>query len=113
MNDNLNSRWYDKDPKLTRVVELMEALPLDVQEELAVNLIHFVNIIRRNRNEIENPISIGKSRVLGLYKAFNKRRWYDKRSILMSAMNTLSTLPFDDCTIIAEGLIRTLESKKH
>jgi hypothetical protein len=100
-----NERWYDKDPKMAEILELLHSLTREEQEELSVSLIQFVNMLRESRSDEETPISIGKNRVLGLYKSFHKRRWYDKNMSLMSAMNTISTLPIDDCKKITEGLI--------
>ena len=110
MNDEcLASRWYDKDPKMLEVLDIMQSLPNQDQEELGSTLIQLVNLVRKNRKEDDIPISIGKNRALGLYKSFNKRRWYDQNSVLMSAMNTISTLPLEDCRKISEGLLITLD----
>ncbi|MFH0702345.1 MAG: hypothetical protein V2B14_02245 [bacterium] len=112
MKDNYysNNRWYDKDSKMTEVLELIKTLPDDAKEQLAATLIQFVNLIRRNKSEVdEDNLSIGKNKTLGLYKAFNKRRWYDKNQALMSAMNILATLSLEDCKKITEGLLLTLD----
>jgi hypothetical protein len=108
MEENQKNRWYDKDPRMSEILDLIKDLSDEDQEELAVNLIKYINIIRKNRKELENTLSIGKSRVLGLYKAYNKRRWYDKSSSLMSAMNILATLAPDDCKSIVEALIMSM-----
>ncbi|OGH99781.1 MAG: hypothetical protein A2287_06505 [Candidatus Melainabacteria bacterium RIFOXYA12_FULL_32_12] len=112
MQENiLSNRWYDRGPKMVEVLELIESLSQIEQEELGTTLIQLVNILRKNRKEDEIPISIGKNRVLGLYKSSNKRRWYDRNPVLMSAMNVLSTLPVDDCNIILEGMLLTLDDQ--
>jgi len=101
-------RWYDNDSGMDRVLNLMQNLPENIQEELAVTLIQFANLIRKNRKIEENTLSIGTAKVLGLYKASNKRRWYDKNPTLMSAMNILNTLPPKEFRNIVEGLLLTL-----
>jgi len=98
-------RWYDKDPNMIQLLLLIKTMSEDSKEELAENLIKFINLVRKNRNDIENPLSIGKNKALGLYKAFNKRRWYDKNYSLMSAMNILATLPVEDCKNITKLVI--------
>lgn len=105
------SRWYDKDPKMQRALELIESLSDEDREELAINLIQLINLLRKNKKDDEIPFSIGKKRTLGLYMAFNKRRWYDKNSVLMSAMNILGTLPVEDCRVITEGILMTIEEQ--
>ncbi|EKE03224.1 MAG: hypothetical protein ACD_20C00234G0046 [uncultured bacterium] len=104
----LSNRWYDEDSKMVDTLGVIQSLSKYEQEELGIILIQLVNLLRKNRNEDAIPISIGKDRVLGLYKASNKRRWYDKHPVLMSAMNTLSTLPVNDCNAIIEGMLETL-----
>ncbi|MDD3012174.1 MAG: hypothetical protein PHC34_00535 [Candidatus Gastranaerophilales bacterium] len=106
--DDSIKRWYDNDLSMNRVLNLMKNLPEHIQEELAVTLIQFANLIRKNRKIEENALSIGTSKVLGLYKASNKRRWYDKNPTLMSAMNILNTLPPKEFKNIVEGLLLTL-----
>ena len=110
MSGDVLNRWYDKDPKMQYVLGCLKSLSPEDQEELAVGLMHFVNVFRKNRKEDEIPVSIGKNRTLGLYKASNKRRWYDKNPVLQSAMNTLGTMPIEDCRKISEGLLLTIES---
>lgn len=109
--EDLNGRWYDNDTGMDRVLNLMKDLPENIQEDLALTLIQFANLIRKNRKVEEETLSIGKNKVLGLYKASNKRRWYDKNPSLMSAMNILSTLPPAEFKNIVEGLLLTLNNK--
>jgi hypothetical protein len=112
-NEDLKDRWYDKNSRMSEVLSFICDLPENEQEELGITIIKLVNVLRRSRKEDEIPISIGKDRVLGLYKAFNKRRWYDQNSTLMSAMNILKTLPDDDCRSIIEGLVITLNGQNY
>lgn len=109
MIENADLRWYDKDPRMVELFEVLEELPKESQDQLGALIIQFVNLVRKNKDEdTEEIISIGKERVLGLYKAFNKRRWYDKQNSLMGALNTLSTMHIEDCKKITEGLLETL-----
>lgn len=108
MENIVSKRWYDRDSRIKKMIHVIETLPAESQDDIAYTLIQFVNFYRQNRNEIELPVSIGKYKVLGLYKAYNKRRWYDKNYSLMSAMNILSTLPVEECANIAEGLLLSI-----
>ena len=110
-DEYLASRWYDEDPCMSEILDVMQDLPKPQQEELSATVIQLVNMIRRNKTDEEAAISIGKNRVLGLYKSFNRRRWYDKSLALMSAMNVISTLPIEDSSKITEGLLLTISGE--
>jgi len=104
-------RWYDKDPIITEAIRLIRKLPVPQQEQLAQSVINFVNLLRKNRNEDpETLISIGKDRVLGLYKSSNCNRWYDKTPMLQIALKKVSSLPDEDAQKVAQGIIDTLSS---
>lgn len=108
----MKRRWYDNNDNIIQALDILENLPSALRENLAVNIINFANLLRKNYEEIEEEqqLSIGKNRVLGLYKSFKKRRWYDKNPSLMSAMNILATLPSEDFEKIAEGTVLTLNN---
>ncbi len=105
-------RWYDQDVRVARFLRLIEQVPGDAQEEISQMIIEFVNLIRKTNeeNKDDNFVSLGKERVLGLYQAFNKRRWYDKKPELRSAMTTLSTLQTEDYLKIVQGITETIEA---
>lgn len=94
---------------------ILQRLPQHLREDIAVNIINFANIVRKNNHEseIELPLSIGKSKVLGLYKSFKKRRrWYDKNLTLMTALNVLATLPQEDFENITQGSLEAIKELK-
>ncbi|MDD3594450.1 MAG: hypothetical protein PHX18_07475 [Candidatus Gastranaerophilales bacterium] len=103
-------RWYDNNEDMTSILEVIKDQPAELIDNLAENIMSFSNIIRENLLELETeePISIGKERVLGLYKSFRRRRWYDKNWTILSTMNILSTLPNDDFEKIAAGTMGLL-----
>lgn len=105
-------RWYDQDIRVAKFLRLIEQVPEKAQEELSQMIIEFVNLIRKTNeeNKDNNFVSLGKERVLGLYQAANKRRWYDKKPELKSAMNTLSTLQIEDYLRIVQGITETIEA---
>lgn len=111
MEQEINQRWYDSKPKIRKAIEVIEELSRDDQEVLSESIIQLINVIRAEKEDEENTelVSLGKDRTLGLYKAFNKRRLYDKNYALMSAMNILATMSIEDCENIAEGILITLK----
>jgi hypothetical protein len=104
-------RWYDYDIHIAEFLAIIQRLPAKSREDLAENIIKFANIVRLNneQSEIELPVSIGKSKVIGLYKSFKRRRWYDKNLTLMTALNVLATLPQEDFEKISEGVLLTVK----
>ena len=101
-----NRRWYDTNNDMHLILDVLKNQPPELIANLAENIMSFSNIIRKNINEIdaEEPISIGKERMLGYYKSFQRRRWYDKNWTMLSMVNVLSTLPIDDFNKIVEGI---------
>ena len=101
-----NRRWYDTNNDMHLILDILKKQSPELIDNLAENIMSFSNIIRKNINEIdsEEPISIGKERMLGYYKSFQRRRWYDKNWTMLSMVNVLSTLPIDDFNKIVEGI---------
>jgi len=101
-----NRRWYDTNNDMHLILDILKKHSPELIDNLAENIMSFSNIIRKNINEIddEEPISIGKERMLGYYKSFQRRRWYDKNWTMLSMVNVLSTLPIDDFNKIVEGI---------
>lgn len=105
----LNKRWYDKDDNVVRMLEIVKGLSDEEQEGLTFNVLQFVKLIReKNGRHTENPVSVGKNKILGLYKSSQKRRWYDNNLRISNILNALSTLPSEDCENIAKGILVTL-----
>lgn len=106
-----NRRWYDQNADMATILDILKNQPPELIDNLAENIMNFSNIIRQNINEFETdePVSIGKDRILGYYKSFRRRRWYDKNWTLLSIVNILSTLPKDDFDRIIEGIKELLK----
>lgn len=99
-------RWYDKSDKTQNVLSLLYELDERSRKKISQNIIDIANSIKTIRKEQEIlPISIGKTRVLGLYQTNNQRRWYDKNEYLNNAFLTISTLPAEDFNNIMEGIL--------
>lgn len=112
----LDRRWYDENKDMLLIIETLRNQPPELIDNLAENIMNFSNIIREkiSENELdsEEPISIGKDRMLGYYKSFRRRRWYDKNWTILSIVNILSTLPKDDFEKIIEGVMDLLKELK-
>ncbi len=100
-------RWYDKYPKLNKILELLREYSEDELEIILKDVIDAANIIKKNRAESEF-ISIGADKVTGLYHAQNKNRWYDKSQTLNLAMNVLTVMVEEDFVNVTDTLFETL-----
>ena len=112
--EELNKRWYDNNKDMTMILDVLKNQPNELIDNLAENIMTFSNIIRQNIDEmtIEEPISIGKQRILGYYKSFQRRRWYDNNWTLLSIVNILSTLPKNDFENIIQGVKDLMKDMK-
>lgn len=105
----MKNRWYDSNLGVKDLLDLIKIIPPEAQEGLSQMIINFVNVYRKSRPPSDMPISIGKDRVLGIYKSSEKRRWYDKNPALLSAMNVIATLPEEDFKNLVDGVLQTLK----
>ena len=109
-------RWYDSHLETSRTLKLLEKLSEEEKEALSQSLITIVNQIKDfHRDDYDDetkepPLSLGISRVIGLYQSSHGRRWYDKADNSGFAMKAMSTLPEADFKNIMDGLSVTLSS---
>ena len=98
-------RWYDSNEHTQRALEILKDMDEHQRRSLSKDLTAVVKQIKElHEDDVEQDISLGIDRVLGLYKLSNSRRWYDKVSILSYALKTMSTLPREDFFMIMEGI---------
>ncbi len=109
--DSEYKRWYDFDSKMALAINKTKKLSNIDQEALAESIIAFINILRESKETVEPEeiLSLGKDRVLGLFKSSDKKRWYDDKPLLKNAMSMLSTLPASDVRKVAEGILQAVE----
>lgn len=89
-----NRRWYDHVANLTMAIHLSRALPPGIQKLVAKNLNHYIDTYRRMSRADKNAVSLGIPRVLGLYKASYRNRWYDDTlPELHRAFTMMTTVP--------------------
>ena len=106
MNDI--QRWYDKSSKLGELMTVMNSLSEKETDKLAQYLYHIVKIYRNQIKDNEGLQSIGAEKLFGYYKAYNKRRWYDKKHSLGSALNIMSTLSLQELDDLVDGFLYAL-----
>ena len=98
-------RWHDTNSETQKALEFLASMDRESQRKFSQELIDVAIAVKSLNNENEEPpLSIGIDRVLGLYKASQSRRWYDKRGILTVAVKEISSLPESDYNHIIEGI---------
>lgn len=104
---NFKQRWYDNDPFLVNAFKLLKMLDEKTLEEVSNKIMKEVTIIRqRSANKVDTD------RVLGMYKAGNKRRNVDENAHLLSAISSLSTIPVPECKMILEKVFYNLQKAR-
>lgn len=90
-----NRRWYDGISNMTLAILVSQKLPPEIQVLIAKNLNGVIDDCRRQqKHNLKLAISVGPhNRVLGLYKAGERQRWYDPDPKLHRALNFMGTVP--------------------
>lgn len=86
-------RWYDQIGNMTMAVHLSRQLPPEIRVMIARNLNEAIDDYRRIKRKDQGEVSLGAPRVLGLYKAGFRLRWYDPIPELHRAFNLMTTVP--------------------
>ena len=97
-------RWYEKDEYLKAFMSLMQDLPIDIQCEIAVDMIiKASSMIDRDYTKMVEEVSS--------YNPKNFKRWYDKNPNVHIAIEALRDLtPDERDEIVQEFSDRILNS---
>jgi hypothetical protein len=86
-------RWYDQDPHLSQAVHrLMTCAPDQLQTMLSQTVILLADKEFDAQSLLQSVKTIGVEKTMGLFKAKQRRRSYDKNPALHQAMNYLYVL---------------------
>lgn len=107
MNDI--KRWYDESPKLSEMLDILSNMSPREITQISKYLYQIVNIYQKQKKSDKELLSIGTDKLFSYYKAYNKRRWYDKNPSLSSALNTMSTLEVKEIEEIVDGFLIALK----
>lgn len=105
MNDNSNTtgtprRWYDQDPLLAEVLELLRSYPNDVREQAQIFLTKIEEQI--GKDTLEKFYDMSKTERKG-------NRWYDHDPVVSRAIELLRVVP---PAVQRQAANRFLESMK-
>jgi hypothetical protein len=86
-------RWHDNRGELSRLVDLLEAIPPEVRRHVADALTGKTNK-EFNAGEVLSSLkSLGKEKIMAMHQAGKKRRNYDQDPNLHQIVNTFFVLP--------------------
>ncbi len=89
MSERPSKRWHDQYENINQAVKGMEALPPEYQTIVA----QAINLIAENNLTAEEAVrSIGKDKIMSLFKSKQKQRSYDKNTDFHKTMNYLHAL---------------------
>ncbi len=97
-------RWYDIDPRLSKVVHAMEFMNRDSQFYFGDKLYEMSEALLAQRGGDEYLANLDAKKKEGLTKARSKHRWYDRNESLHKAFNNLYALSGQDRREIAVQL---------
>lgn len=82
-------RWYDT-TFVKKIVESFETVPPYKRDTIANKIIECVDAVFRN--EINRKVNTNKDMILGMYKEYEKRRWYDKNPTVLKSIKEVCSL---------------------
>lgn len=98
-------RWYDRQPKLSQACKLLFAFPDEIKSVISEAILIIANQEFRQKEQREQMRSLGREKILGLYKSKNRRREYDINPLLHQAMNYLYLLSEEKRDFMAEHVL--------
>lgn len=86
-------RWYDDVPALSRAIHISRSLPEGIRAMIARHLNEYIEAHRHLSRNATYALSLGSQRVMGMYRAASRRRWYDAEPTLHRAYTMMGSMP--------------------
>jgi hypothetical protein len=107
------NRWYDRHVNLSLAVKLLLLFP-DAVQSIVCEAIMLIADREFDANEkMKSFRTLGRERILGLYKSKNKRRDYDQNELMHRAMNYLFILSEDNREFMADHILKMVQYIEH
>ncbi len=87
----LKRRWYDSIPNLPQAIDGVEKLPPYIEQTVIQSLNDYIDHYRRYQKT--HQVSVGVTKIMGLYNASRRSRWYDQKPKTRRAFNMMATIP--------------------
>lgn len=82
-------RWYDETFVRPYIDSMLEVPPYK-RESYAQRILDVVESVFKN--EINRKVNTNKYMILGMYKEFEKRRWYDRNPVIHKSIKSMCSL---------------------
>jgi hypothetical protein len=103
-----NRRWYDEVSEAAQLVGLLQKFPPAFQTIFAEGMLLMAEQ-RFGANELMRSIkSLGREKVLALYKSKNKLRVLDQNQSVFNALNQMMVLSTEQCVELARTFVDLL-----
>lgn len=105
LNPTARRRWYDQKPELSRCVSLLAAFPAEVQAIVGDGLVYLAEKEFKAHSLLSSLKSLGPEKVLGIYKAQNRRRSIDAEPGMFQTLNYFYMLSPENQLLMAQMTI--------
>jgi hypothetical protein len=102
-------RWYDKDETVAKSVNLLKDFPEEFQSILGETLIELADKHANAKELMANLRALGPDKVLAIFKAKSRQRFYDANEQVHEAMNHMYIVPDEDRVAIAKQAVEVTE----
>ena len=93
MSVDSKARWYDKDPQLKGILNILQKAPDDMRQDIAMEIIQI--IINENFTTSDDLLSFAKSNYIG-----EAKRWYDLDELVHTAVEMIKLLSDSERQIV-------------
>jgi hypothetical protein len=101
-------RWYDRNAKISKSIELFETCPVEFQAIVADGMAKLAEKEFHAHELIKTFRSLGPEKVLAMFKAKNRRRKYDQDPTSHKAITYLGILSEENQLLMANQLIELI-----
>jgi hypothetical protein len=98
-------RWYDRVEHLPQALNLVRELPADMQGLICRHLNDLINYNLHKQRGLGDIRNVGITKILGLYNASYRRRWYDPNPTMRRAFTMMVTIPEDTLSDFAARMV--------
>lgn len=85
---NHQRRWYDTS-YIKKFVDSFETAPPFKRDAIANKILDVIESVFKN--EINKKVNTNKYMILGMYKEYEKRRWYDRNPTILKSIKAMCT----------------------
>ncbi|MBX2861129.1 MAG: hypothetical protein KTR14_07835 [Vampirovibrio sp.] len=105
-----NKRFYDQEPTLSRAVNVMLMFPKEIQQIIVEGMIDLADQEYRASEILNNVRTLGRDKVLALYKSKQKKRDFDNDPMTHKLMNYMMILSDENRILMSNHILELVES---